>query len=188
MALEWIERYDVRSDSNHEGWAVIVIDSRGFLGVVSDYGNYAFHWGSFEGDFRSFLEGVDEGYLYSKLMHGRDMQLYDGRATLKAIQGRIVELCAEGRLNSMQARDEWALADDCDVDHEKSDGYSMWCRDTRLEHAHELYETMPDLQCTSFCEKVWPRFIELLTAGRCVPIVPPRTEDAVLVPDHGAGA
>lgn len=171
MPLEWIERYDVRSDPNHEGWAVIVIDSRGFLGIVSDYGNFAYHWDSFGDDFRRFLAGLDWHYLHRKLMHGRDGRVYDGRATLEAIKKLIIEYRRAGELTREQARDEWTLALDSGIDEHRSDGFSLWYRDTQLENVSELYQTMPEPQCQAFCQKVWPRFIELLKNRRCVPIV-----------------
>lgn len=189
VALEWIERYDVRSDTRHEGWAVVVIDSRGFLGVFSDYGNYAYHWTHFGGDFRKFLGQLDWDYLYGKLMQGRDARIYDGEATLRSIKKRIIELRREKRLTAEQAREEWDLAKDSEIDHRFSDGYSLWHRDTQLQDAHELYETMHDLQCQQFCQKVWPRFIELLKAGRPVPIVSAgEVKNAAFNADHGAGA
>src|SRR4051812_17884112 len=87
MALEWIERYDVTS-VKHEGWAVVVVDSKGFLGVFSDYGNYAYHWTHFGDDFKKFLAGLDWDYLYGKLMQLRDARVYDGEATLQKVLGR----------------------------------------------------------------------------------------------------
>jgi hypothetical protein len=170
-ALDWIERYNVRSDGRHEGWAVVVIDSKGFLGVVSDYGNYAFHWSSFGDDFRKFLREIDDDYLYGKLMQGRDAKVYDGEATLRGILKRIIELRREGRLTPDRARDEWTLAKDSEINHDRfSDGFSIWYRETQLENANELYETMQDPQCRMFCQKVWPRFVELLKAGQHDPV------------------
>jgi hypothetical protein len=171
MGLEWIERYNVPS-VKHEGWAVVVIDSRGFLGVFSDYGNYAYHWTHFNDDFKKFLVGLDWDYLYGKLMQLRDAKVYDGEATLRSILKRILELRRVKRLSREQARHEWVLAEDSEIDHHFSNGYSLWHRDTQLEDAHELYETRNDLQCEQFCQKVWPRFIELLKAGGCEPILP----------------
>jgi hypothetical protein len=91
---------------------------------------------------------------------------------LRSIQKHILELRREGKLTPERARDEWHLAKDSGIDERFSDGYALWHRDTQLEDAHELYETMYDLQCQQFCQKVWPRFIELLKAGSCEPIVP----------------
>lgn len=169
--LEWIERYSVPSH-NHDGWAIIHIDSAGFLGVVSDYGNYAYHWSSFGDDFKKFLCGLDWHYLYGKLMHGRDSRIYDGRATLRSVQQRILELRRTRKLSFDRAREEWDLALDSEIDHDRSDGYSLWSRDTELEYPYELYETMDEPQCSAFCQKVWPRFIEALKESRHVPILP----------------
>lgn len=186
MALEWIERYDVPS-VKHEGWAVVVIDSRGFLGVFSDYGNYAYHWTHFGDDFKKFLAQLDWDYLYGKLMQLRDARVYDGSATLANIRNRIVELRREGQLTYDEAREEWTLAADSEIDDHSSIGYALWYQQTNLPDANELYETRNDLQCEQFCQKVWPRFIELLKAGACAPIVP-RAKDVAVAADHGAGA
>jgi hypothetical protein len=184
MGLEWIERYEVRS-VRHEGWAVIIIDSRGFLGVFSDYGNYAYHWTHFGEDFKRFLAQLDWDYLYGKLMQGREARVYDGEATLRAILRHIVELRREGRLSRESAREEWDLAKNSELDHHTDGGYSLWHHETQLD-AHELYETRNDLQCEQFCQKVWPRFIELLKAGVCTPIVP-RAKDVTVTADDGPG-
>jgi hypothetical protein len=171
VALEWIERYDLRSTrETHEGWAIIHIDSNGFLGVVSDFGNYAYHWSAFEGDFKRFLGQLEADYLYGKLMQGRDARIYDGEATLRAIQKRILELRHKKRLTREKAREEWDLAKDSEVDDRFSNGYSLWYRDTDLEDAHELYETMYDRQCWAFCEKVWPRFVQAMKEGHNVQV------------------
>lgn len=168
-ALEWIERYELTSSrETHEGWAIFHIDSRGFLGIVSDYGNYAFHWSSFGTDFKKFLSELEWDYLYGKLMQGRDPRIYDGQATLRSIQKRIIELRREGRLAPEQARQEWDLAKGSGIDERSSDGYSVWYRETELQDTHELYETMNDPQCQAFCQKVWPRFIVALKEGRRV--------------------
>jgi hypothetical protein len=165
--LEWIERYDIRG-KDLGGWAVIHIDARGFLGVFSDYGNYAYHWTHFGDDFKKFLSQLHWDYLYGKLMQGRDARLYDGEATLRGIQKRIVELRREGTLTREQAREEWDLAIGSEIDDRYSNGFSVWHRDTQLDDANELYETKNDLQCEQFCQKIWPHFIERLKAGdRC---------------------
>lgn len=166
--IEWIERYEISSDRRHEGWAIIHIDSNGFLGVVSDYGNWAYHWSAFGNDFKKFLEGLDWSYLYGKLMQGRDAKIYDGEATLRAIQRHILERRRQRRLTAELAREEWELAKDSEIDHRFSDGFSLWFRETQLPDAHDLYETMDEPQCRAFCEKVWPRFVEALRAGRAV--------------------
>lgn len=169
--LAWIERYDLRSTrETHEGWAIFHIDSLGFLGIFSDYGNYAYHWSSFAGDFKKFLSGLEADYLYGKLMQGRNARIYDGEATLRGIKKHILELRHKRRLTREDAREEWDLANDSEIDHHFSDGYTLWYRETKLQDAQELYETMVEPQCWAFCEKVWPRFIAALKEGRSVKV------------------
>jgi hypothetical protein len=167
--LKWIERYDIPSDrKRHEGWAIIHIDSNGFLGVVSDYGNYAFHWSSFEGDFKAFLGEVSSDYLYSKLSSSR--VIYDGYATERAIKAHILSQRRTKAWTANDARTEWDLLAEHEVDHDTSDGFSCWYRDTSIRDAHEFYQTRPEPQCVGFCEKIWPTFIERLKAGRHTPL------------------
>ena len=78
-----LKTYEVKPVASGGDWAVIVLDTeRGFLGIASDRGNYAFMWShTGEDDFRSFLIGLEDSpdYLLGKLMHGRpDRQVYDG--------------------------------------------------------------------------------------------------------------
>lgn len=169
--LDWMERYELRTDRTcHEGWAIIHIDSKGFLGVFSDFGNYAYHWSSFGGEFKTFLTGLDSGYLYSKLTHTQT--IYDGEATLRAIKSHILERRRAKGWDPDRARAEWNLLKLHDIEHESSCGFSQWYGETSIESALEFYETCPEPQCLAFCEKVWPRFIEALKAGQCVPLLP----------------
>jgi len=61
-------RYYLPNDSGREGWADFVLRSDGWFGVVSDYGNYVFHWTHFGNrDFRHFVLGLHDDYVMSKL-------------------------------------------------------------------------------------------------------------------------
>lgn len=165
--VEWIECYQVRGH-HLEGWAVVHIDSRGFLGVVSDHGNYAFHWTSFGGDFKAFLVGLDWHYLHKKLTFGSS-EVYDGPASADAIRREILTDRRQGRLDEHAARHEW----DNFVWHrdeilDSDAGFSAWARDTDLVDAFEFRHSRPEPQCEAFCKKIWPHFIEKLQAGgRC---------------------
>ena len=60
-------QYRIPSE-NGEGWAIAVLGSDGFFGVVSDYGNYAYLWSSTGmRDFRDFFCGIDGDYVRGKL-------------------------------------------------------------------------------------------------------------------------
>lgn len=164
QGLEWIERYKIPNE-RHEGWAVIHIDSKGFFGVVSDYGNYAFHWTSFGEDFKEFLVGLDWDYLYGKLTHTQ--RVYDGDGTERSIKQHILQRRHSRQMTREQARDEWALLDESEVDHHTDVGYALWRARTELNtYEGDFYQTMHEPQCRQFCEKVFPRFIQALRAGQ----------------------
>lgn len=172
--LEWIERYEIRSNRccGLEGWGIVVIDSKGFLGIVSDHGDYAYHWSSFGEDFKKFLEGLDWHYLHGKLTMGR-RDVYDGDATEKAIKEHILSHRRTRQWTAERAREEWALLGEHEVDHDRSDGFSCWYRETTIDDAGEFHHTRPEPQCQAFCQKIWPRFIEAMKAGLCVAVKPP---------------
>lgn len=173
--VEWIERYDIRRDGRHgfAGWAVIHIDSRGFLGIVSENGNYAFHWSAFGDDFKAFLSQLDWHYLHGKLTFGSS-EVYDGHATIEAIRREILTERRSGRLNAEQARDEWDHADFYEDEiRYGGEGFSAWSEDTGLGDASELRRTRPEPQCEAFCRHVWPRFIVKLKAGDHCSLQPP---------------
>lgn len=168
--LDWIERYEVRSDrQTHEGWAILHIDSAGFLGIVSDYGNYAYHWSSFGTEFKQFLSGLDWEYLYRKITH--QQRVYDGRATLESIQRELKERLTSGDLSDEQFEDETELLRGMEIEDSEC-GFRDWCRETKLaEPWHlDLAQYRPDLQCQIFCQKIWPKFIALLKEGRQTPL------------------
>lgn len=169
--LDWIERYEIPSDrETHDGWAIIHVDSKGFLGVVGAYGSYAYHWSSFEGDFRKFLSGVDWHYLYCKLTH--QQRVYDGPATLKAIENELKERLTSNDLSDEQFEEETELLRGLEVEDNEC-GFRDWLRETKLADVWhlDLAQFRPDLQCQQFCQKVWPKFISALKERRCTPLV-----------------
>lgn len=160
-----LKRYDLPSEKNGEGWAVIVVDTaRGFFATVSDFGNYAYLWTAPGCEFRQFLIGLDAYYLQSKLMHGRpDRRVFDAAATKKAILDTC-EAAMKGENSSSRTWKKYKyeldllengpLTDEEDYDH--------WTTLTNLEEPWELVCTSPEPQSMAFCEKVMPRFKELL--------------------------
>lgn len=154
--IEWIKRYEVRK--GHDGWAVIHVDSKGFFAVVSDYGNYAYHWTAFEGSFAHFLARLDPWYLCSKLSPERQ---YDSKDTLQAVKEHILQYRREGTLSKEQARSEWDLLKEFgDLEHK--DGFGAWCQETKIDCAFEFSRSMQDPHCRIFCEKLYPAFVEQL--------------------------
>jgi hypothetical protein len=63
------ESFTVRDERG--GWlAQVVITSDGFLGVVSEYGNFAYAWRSFGDNFKEFLGKLNVGYFAGKMRMG----------------------------------------------------------------------------------------------------------------------
>lgn len=169
-SLEWIERYEIPSDrETHDGWAIVHIDSKGFLGVVGAHGNYAYHWSNFEGGFKHFLESLDWHYLYCKITH--QQKVYDGYDTLEAIRGELKEQLASGNLSDEQFAEETELLQGLEIEDSEC-GFRDWCRETKLVEPWHLglAQYRPDLQCEMFCKNIWPKFIALLKEGRCTPL------------------
>src|SRR5688572_22693299 len=168
--LDWIERYELRSErETYSGWAIIHIDSAGFLGVVSDYGNYAYHWSSFGDDFKKFLSGLDWEYLYRKLSH--EQRVYDGKATLRSIEKELGERLRDNCLSDEQYESERELVARLREEIDLGPcGFSEWARETDMSDVHELAEYRPEVQCQMFCQKVWPRFVAALKEGRHTPL------------------
>lgn len=141
---------------HHQGWAIVHIDSSGFLGVVSDFGNYAHQWVSWgDKDFREFLLELgrtDKDYLHSKL--GR-RTCFDRAATAQAFREDILEGRRQNGYDQKTARQLWdAVAEFLDDDHSADwllentsaivDGWEMLRYD---------YESL----LRGFVQHVWPR-------------------------------
>jgi hypothetical protein len=156
---DWIKRYDVRAKSE---WAVVVVDSKGFLGIVSTYGNYAFHWTSFGEDFKAFLLKINEGYLVGKLTLGRPEE-YDPRKTLKFVETHILENRRNRNYSKEKARKEWDLLEVWD-DLEHEDDFKSWMGQTSIDDAYEFHCSVPCSQATMFADLLWPKFKEALQA------------------------
>lgn len=149
----------------YEGWAEIVTSDQGFFAVVSDFGNYAFRWSAFAGDFRRFLIGLDADYLMSKLGERNE---YDGEATCKAAKAELIRARKDGELSMDEARNAWDLIGDSG-DLELKEDFSRWLDEMYessipLIDLYELAEYTWPGDLRGFCEKVWPRFVAVLKA------------------------
>lgn len=145
----------------HQGWAVVHVDSRGFFGVVSDFGNYAFNWTAFGDDFRQFLLGIgdDTGYLCSKLGPQRTL---DVKATTQVFREYILSDRRAGRMEKERARELWLRTDE--FRHELIELGDLI--DTASETFPGCWEWGSydyDGRLRGFAQHVWPR---ILTAIR----------------------
>ena len=142
----------------HQGWAIIFVDSIGCFTALSDWGDVGYRWpeqGWGEGDFRKFLLSLDDSYLTGKL--GRGRKEYDREGTLAAVRERIAELPQKKQEEELELLKRH---DDLHNDH----NFSQWYTDTNLEDAGELHcqQTVSDV--TRFVEHVMPRLREVLKA------------------------
>jgi len=153
MTTPTLRRYEVTTEKG--GWlASIVIGSDGWLGVVSDYGNYAYFWRSFgDVDFRAFLAGLNTGYLLCKLSTKSE---YDAAATEARVKAAVAE--CEGE----KAVEERELLEDSDLG--SPEDFAFWHRETSIDDTSGLavYDYPGDAK--RFAERVWPRFTAMLRA------------------------
>lgn len=160
-----IHQYRLRGERGQ--WvADVVMRSDGYFSTVSDYGNYAYWWGSPGMEFRRFvakLEGQND-YVCSKLSRRGDW--YDAAGTLKAIKQRILIYRRECSMTKADAAKEWeTLATICNAypHREMRDVYEMdlhqfhqWYEQTGIGDAAEFarYDYRPEVR--HFCERVMP--------------------------------
>lgn len=155
-------RYDVRSEEGR--WlGTFIVTHDGLVCCNTDYGSYSYWWHAFGDDIIAFLLQINTGYLLSKVSP-RDE--YDGDETEKAIKRLIIQARRDGDLSREDAREEWDLIGDTDL--ERSEGFALWLRDTRLDSKHgfsdlwELARRGVNRQAAMFAERVWPRFCQML--------------------------
>ena len=152
--------YKIPSEPSHGGWAKFIIDDDGYFSVVSDYGNYAFHWTAFGDNFREFLLDISPDYLMGKLSNGK--MSFD----LEASQARLYEVIKE-----LQA--DIGPDDDDNVDAEDLASAIKACygeedlkeilkdQDILEEWWEYLRQDYPaDLK--GFATRVYPRFVAML--------------------------
>lgn len=153
-----LRQYDLRTDKGR--WlARVVICDDGYFSTVSDYGNYGFWWGAAGDCFRSFLCRLEPDYLCGKLA---PETVYYGQETEKNIRRRILEWRRDGSLSRDDARREWDLIGEVDID--RLEGFTLWYQDTRLPDASELAEYGHSKQALAFCEVAWPVLCAALRA------------------------
>lgn len=168
-----LREYVIRSDKSHGGgWAIIVLDlDRCYFSTVSDFGNYAFCWGSGPGmEFRRFLMQIHEDYLGGKLMQGWPNQYeYDHELTKQTIFEHLRQMARESFLLPrrwaayIRERDLYRRAK-ADADFWCAGDFDEWYRETRLSDAYEFRGEVLNRQFQGFFRHIWPRFVELLRA------------------------
>jgi hypothetical protein len=159
--------YEYRLRNPRGAWvADVIMRSDGYFSTVSDYGNYAYWWGSPGGEFRAFVAQLERqsDYVCSKL--ARRAEWYDAEGTLKAIKQHILTYRREGSMTKERAAEEWdILVEVCggfasrgmrDVSEMDQHQFHQWYERTQIGDAHEFmrYDYRPDVR--GFCEHVMP--------------------------------
>jgi hypothetical protein len=95
------------------GWATAYVDDiRGTLSIVSDWGNYAYRWGtgSFGGErtLSQFLIDAELEYVATKLHVdlGGIIEI-DGHETKRALKQELLQMRRRGEIEAWEARHEW---------------------------------------------------------------------------------
>lgn len=157
----WIRRYElpnVRIDGFSQGWGIVVLDSKGFLSVVSDYGNYSHHWPpAFGPDFAEFVLSLEPDYLAGKF---GVKDVYDGEASYKEALKTVTEYF-DDQPDTLE--EEMALLQQYSrLNHEQD--FTLWLNETKLPEAWECACQKDHPQFVGFIKHIWSRFKVLLRA------------------------
>jgi hypothetical protein len=187
------EVYSVR---NQGEWATIVVRSweepghdgksrhRGELLINSTFGSWSNYWSAPGESFKKFLVGLDFDYLMTKLM-GREMEEYDGYATIKDLRSRMLAMRREGRLTKKRAAWLWNEIDDRHetLEHSQegfvsacgeilSDAGEWWNQHHTRHDTNDLNEllqepwthtkTRNNPAAVGFHRVIWPEFVQAL--------------------------
>ena len=94
-----------------------------------------------------------DDYIIRKI--AREDEYHDGHQTEIAIKRHIIRLRRHGMLRRDQAREEWDLILNEDV--QSREGFAMWWTRTGLEMAHELQVSDFSPRVRAFMKRVIPR-------------------------------
>jgi hypothetical protein len=157
-------RYFLGNDGDQEGWNLVILDQDGkecTFFASGDYGKYAARF-YFEKDFRESFLKLGKEYLLRNI--AKD-DIYDGDKTKGRIKRYILEARYDSRLNREEARQEWDLIEDFDIDHEV--GFDHWLRETTIdwEIATDFMSYRYPVGAVAFVERTLPRLKQLIADG-----------------------
>lgn len=141
----------------YDGWAIVHVDSSGFLGIVSDFGNYAYRWVNWgDQDFRAFLLKLgqtDKDYLHSKL--GR-ATCFDHKTTAKTLRQWIVEGRRNESYNQSSARECWDIVKQFEA-YQYSAEWLYNHLNEEIENVTDAFSYTYENELKNFVQRVWPR-------------------------------
>ena len=122
-----IQVYYLRPEGHHCGWADISLDigeNAGRLSISSDYGNWAFYWGSCGCPFKEFLISLDMYYMSGKM---RESNWFDHSTTMKEMKRIVLEERRDEALSAEKARELFDEVSTFD-EHDQMEAFkvAMW--------------------------------------------------------------
>jgi len=145
--------YTIRTRDPYTAWAKLFLDSDGAFAVISDHGNYAYHWSSWgDRDFREFLLDMDDSYLMGKLKPPTFKPELDEESSVKSVHEMILRRRREGDWDADKAREEWDRVKGLDCNNPDE-----WIREARFDEPWDflIYTRAPG-QLRAFVDRVWP--------------------------------
>ncbi len=150
----------------HAGWADITLrewDGGGSFDCQSDYGNFAYVWGSIgDRNLREFLCGLNKDYFMKKT-RPHDYREFSVEKTCKEIQREIISQRRERTITKEDASLCWEQSHEIDTRTASNEGFyhcmeefdivdKIFCGDYTALPTRTEYNPM----CDMFWEKVWP--------------------------------
>lgn len=89
--------------------AQVLISNDGMFSAVSDWGNFAFAWRSFNGDFRDFLLSIRPDYFGNKMANGLSFVVHSRKVDQAALRfaGHILPALQEELKREMELNIQW---------------------------------------------------------------------------------
>lgn len=150
-------REECADDQDHKfrsmEWAEILIDSNGMFAAVSDYGEFIYRWGYFNGDFRYQILRFSDDYFLGKTRGNK--QEVKVEKTVEYIKKHIIEYrrTEYSRWSKNRARREWELIKDCETEED----IDNWLNATEIQDAWEMVHYDYDEMAYRFCREILPR-------------------------------
>ncbi|BAO88955.1 hypothetical protein [Caballeronia cordobensis] len=167
-----MERYSLSNE--HCMWATIALrdwtresgDGRvsycGEIMIHSDYGDYAYSWGSMGHPLKEFLTSINRGYVLNKLSGG-ETERFDFDRTIEGVKKSVIEERRKRWFDKDEAREIWDEIPTEDLGKDMFVHEMMSCRSEFLnqEPWHHI-ETSEIPQLAGMWDYLWVPFVEHL--------------------------
>lgn len=147
----------------------------GEIMIHSSFGAWANTWTACGEPFKAFLLDAEFDYVFTKFM-GTELRVWDGEATVKGLQLRVIEWRRDGELSKDEARSLWDEISANGLELETSERDFVECAyriasdlDTPnirhvLSEPWEFGRKQHDQQAVGFWRQLWPEFTQALRA------------------------